>query len=988
MRSSHRRAARALPALLLLALAAPLASAGAPQEQGRQDEELERLLSEERRDADRLRRRGEHAAALRILGGHLADDPEDALSRAFAARVRFDRAEHQRALIDAERAFQTALAGSELATQRAAGAILSEVLLLLGRAEDAEAVLERARAAFTPASDPRDAWLLGRVLEARGRREEALRTFAAGADGPRVLDWEAGLARARCERRLGRIEAAGRSLIEADRAARAGEGVEPDVLVELGDLFYEADKEVAEGASRSPRRLYDEALSLAPAHEGALLGLLVLHRTNWRRTAYTPGELLARVLGERPDSIRALLAAATIDLEDGELRGMRLRLARLEELAPRRREVRTLRAALAWVEHERERCEELLAELVREDPADGRPEREVGRHLVELYRFAEGAPFLERAVERDPSDHEAWTQLGRALAGTGDEPRALEALKRAKREAGLRQDAWRNNTTLVLERMARELVAETFGELTFVWRPDAAAVLATYFVPFYREAREELAARYGYTPGHVRIELFRRHQDFSVRSTGFEGFPALGVCFGPVVTTLSPLAEMRGQFSWARTAFHEFTHVIHLGLSHNRCPRWITEGLATWEEARANPAWDRNMRRELVDAYASGEIIPVRELNRAFRGPRILFGYYQGGLVCELLIGRFGFPSMVRLLEAFDRGLDVDQALGEVFGITPEELDRDLLRFVEERTRSLAIEPRWSPEALARVRLALPRELPSDEAGRAAWVRGFGTLAVGAWQQGRRVDAEQALRELRRAGEEPARALFLRAEMALSSGDREGALELYQRGFAQGGEEFRARVALAGLLWQGGDLEGAEQHLLAAERAFPGYEEAGLSAELKLSALYAQQKRTEDSLRALERRLAYDAGDFGGRMRLAAWYVERGEPSRACELYREACEIDPFVRRLHVEWAEALIGLERHEEALREYGVALLTPPELDLEQPGPLSAAERARLIARQALCLLRLERLEEARAKAAEALALDPECEGARQALELLGS
>ena len=98
-----------------------------------------------------------------------------------------------------------------------------------------------------------------------------------------------------------------------------------------------------------------------------------------------------------------------------------------------------------------------------------------------------------------------------------------------------------------------------------------------------RYSLTELAARYGFTPEPTHIEVFRRWTDFSVRSTGFEGFPALGVCFGPVVTAVSPLSELRGSFSWARTSFHEYTHVIHLGLSHNRCPRWITEGLATLE---------------------------------------------------------------------------------------------------------------------------------------------------------------------------------------------------------------------------------------------------------------------------------------------------------------------------------------------------------------------------------------------------------------------
>src|SRR4030095_17109525 len=115
--------------------------------------------------------------------------------------------------------------------------------------------------------------------------------------------------------------------------------------------------------------------------------------------------------------------------------------------------------------------------------------------------------------------------------------------------------------------------------------------------------------------GRTRIEVCRRFEDFSGRSVGFSCFPALGVCFGPVVTSVSPLSELRGTFSWARTSFHEFTHVIHLGLSNNRCPRWGTEGLATWEEVNRDASWSRNMRRELIDARASDELIGVRDLN-------------------------------------------------------------------------------------------------------------------------------------------------------------------------------------------------------------------------------------------------------------------------------------------------------------------------------------------------------------------------------------
>lgn len=973
----RRRRGVASWALLAVLSAVPLgASLGASPAQ---DDDPAALVAE----ADRLRRRGDVAGALRFVREFL-DADEDAAARLVVARCRWDRAQHGEALASAEAALALAREGDP-ALHAACARELATMLLELGRPLEALQTLDGARAALRPALEPRDAWIEARALAALGQRAEAERLLRLAQGARSGLGVDALLARARAERALGDLERAQRTLVEADRLARVGgDGAEPDVLVELGDLYYEADKEVEEAQGRSPRRLYDEALERNREHEGALLGLLRLHRTNWRRTSRSTGDILRELLALRPDSLQALLAAASLDLEDGRLPATRERLARLAELAPARRDVRTLQAALAWVEHRRPEAEAILARLAAEDPGDGFPEREVGRHLLELYRFAEGLPFLRRAVERDPTDHEAWTQLGRALANTGDEVAAREALDQARRRAGLRQDAWRNNMARVLTRMQREYTEADHGELEFVWKPDAAAVLERYLVPFYREAREELSQRYGYTPDPVRIEIFREHADFSVRSTGFTGFPALGVCFGPVVTAVSPLAEMRGQFSWARTSFHEFTHVIHLGLSNNRCPRWITEGLATWEEEAREPSWSRNMRRELLDAHATGQLIPVRELNRAFRGPRILFGYYQGGLLCELLIARHGFQPMVRLLLAFDAGLDLDQALAEVFGTTPEELDRDFAAFVGAKVADLRLEPRWDPALLPRLRLSLPRELPAEDEGRARWRDTWLSIAWGQWQQGRRVDAEEALRQARRAGGDPARALFLEGEIALAGRRGQEARELFERALAAGGEDFRARMVLATMAREGGDLERAEEHLLAAERAFPGFEPADLAAERQLASLYAQQGRVDEALAARERYLRYDSGDAATRIELARWHRSAGRLERAETLFRQANEVDPFRRSLHRDWGDTLFGLGRFEEALREYEVAILVPAEYDADRSGPLTPGQEAELVGLAARCLLELGRESAALERARKALELDAECSVAREIVE----
>lgn len=943
------------------------------------------MLLEERLACDLLVRRGQAASAIRRLDELLDEHPADLDALVIRARARLDVGEPQRALADARAALEAEQPAETAPGKRAAALrVIAHASTTLGEAAAAVALLAAESDVLAPARDARDAWALGAAQWEAGQRDAARATLELGAATGTDQPWDGLVARAECQRRLGRLEAASQSLLAALEAAAEQDGEEPDALAALGDLYFEADKEVERAKRRSAAQLYDAALALHATHEGALLGLFELHRTNWQRQRRSAGQFLDALLRARPRSVETLLAAASADIDDGLAKSARERLAILEEIAPGRRAVRTLRASMAFVERETEDGERILAELAAQDPRDGTPEREVGRHLLELYRFAEGLPFLKRAVERDPLDWEALTELGRALANTGDEKAAREALERAHEAAAGRQDAWRDNMRLVLQRTAERHGVRTQGDLTFSWESQGDEVMAEYLVPFYSDARAELARRYGFTPTPTVIQVFRRHRDFSVRSTGFEGFPALGVCFGPVVTAVSPLAEMRGSQSWARTSFHEFTHVVHLGLSHNRCPRWITEGLATWEEVNRNPSWTRNMRRELIDAIAADDVIRTREMNRAFRGSRILFGYYQAGLMCTLLIEQYGFASMVRLLEAFDRGLDLDTALKETFATTPEQLDVDFLAWAKAHVAGLRVEPRWAPSALRSAAVGLTKKLPNDVGSRDAWQDRWITQAFGAWQQRRKVDAQEALRVAREHALKNPRALLLQGEMAISDGDMEKATLYYREAIDGGRDDYRARMALASLARAAGDEDATERELLAAEAAFPGWDDVDLSAELALADFYAEEDRVDDSMAARERWLAWNAGDAARRRQVAAWHVENGRLEPALKLLAEANEVDPFLRALHREWGDALRAAGRHAEALREFRMVLAVPPELDLEDSLPWSDAARAELLALQAASLEALDRRAEALARAQAALALDPDAKLAREVVD----
>src|SRR4029079_10923595 len=126
------------------------------------------------------------------------------------------------------------------------------------------------------------------------------------------------------------------------------------------------------------------------------------------------------------------------------------------------------------------------------------------------------------------------------------------------------------------------------NEFIFKFAKNEAAVLRTYALPLAEEAYRQFVEREAEKPsGPILVEVFPNHDDFAVRTLGLPGLVgALGACFGRVVSMDSPRAHSEKDFSWQATLWHELAHVFTLQLSQYRVPRWLTEGISTYEEHR------------------------------------------------------------------------------------------------------------------------------------------------------------------------------------------------------------------------------------------------------------------------------------------------------------------------------------------------------------------------------------------------------------------
>jgi tetratricopeptide (TPR) repeat protein len=301
--------------------------------------------------------------------------------------------------------------------------------------------------------------------------------------------------------------------------------------------------------------------------------------------------------------------------------------------------------------------------------------------------YAEAVTFADAGATRDPRSARALAMAGINTMRTGDIQRGRELLERAF--ALDPYDVWAKNTLDLLDTFKDYTEVKT-PRFTIMIETKDAPLLALYAEPLAEQAYDSLAARYGYRPPTpLRLEIYRSHEDFSVRTVGLAGLGALGVSFGQVVAMDSPAARNVGDFNWGSTLWHEMAHVFTLGASGNRVPRWVSEGLSVYEERRARESWGEDPTPLFLAAYASDRLPKVSRLNDGFMRPtfpaQIILSYYLASLVVEMIEQEHGITAIRGMLDAYRRGRTTEQVMRDVLRTEPGDFDDKFDRWVRKR---------------------------------------------------------------------------------------------------------------------------------------------------------------------------------------------------------------------------------------------------------------------------------------------------------------
>src|SRR6185312_2913648 len=306
----------------------------------------------------------------------------------------------------------------------------------------------------------------------------------------------------------------------------------------------------------------------------------------------------------------------------------------------------------------------------------------LGERLADRRKYHSAERAFLLAAAADPRRADAPIGLGMLYMQVGRETEAKSLFDTAFAADPCNGRA--NNMIEVLRHMAAYAPVESKHYSVLV-DPTQDQLLGRYMSRYLESIYATLTSRFGYVPpGKTKIEIMKDHQWFSGRTIGLPFVPTVGACTGRVVALASPKAT-RIPFNWARVLTHEVVHVITLQQTEFNIPHWYTEALAVESEGFPRP---QEWNKMLVERVPARKLLNLDTINLGFIRPREpddrQMAYCQAQLYARYMLKRFGSDALIKMLEAYRRGLTTDRAIDACFHVEKAEFEKEYLSYLDE----------------------------------------------------------------------------------------------------------------------------------------------------------------------------------------------------------------------------------------------------------------------------------------------------------------
>ncbi len=535
----------------------------------------------------------------------------------------------------------------------------------------------------------------------------------------------------------------------------------------------------------------------------------------------------------------------------------------------------------------------------------------LGERLADRRKYESAERAFLLAIAADSHRADAPIGLGMLYMQIGREDEAFDLFKSAFDADPFNVRA--NNQMEVLKHMAAYKTVATDHYQVMV-DPEQDDLLGRYMARYLESIHGELTTRFGFNPPEpTKVEILKTHRWFGARTVGLTFIPTVGACTGKVIALASP-RPLKKAFNWSRVLKHELVHVITLQQTNFNIPHWYTEALAVESEGLPRPQEWNKMLLERVPTRS--KLLNLDTINLGFIRPKEAedrqMAYCQAQLYAQYMLKRFGKDALIKMLDAYRRGLTTDRAIRECFHVEKDEFESAYLTFLDGVIKT--IRTRVNEEKPIRFSQLerLVKEKPDDAELNAKMA--YEHFARRDYKEARPF-ADKALKL------EPHQPLasYVKARLLTTIGDDDAALSLLEPALDPAKPNERVIDLLAELQMKAGNLDEAERLYELARKDDPAHSKwiAGLAR------VHLRQKNQDKFLADLAMLADNDGDDLEVRTALAARHLAAGHAQQAEQWATECIYIDTYNPASHVLLGDAFALGKKYANAIDEYKTAL-----------------------------------------------------------------
>ena len=349
--------------------------------------------------------------------------------------------------------------------------------------------------------------------------------------------------------------------------------------------------------------------------------------------------------------------------------------------------------------------------------------------------------------------------------------------------------------------------------------------------------------------------------------------------------------------------------------------RSFTEGISVYEEAHSKTGWGDPFSLSMIQALQKYGLVPMADLNGVFVRPKypnqVVFAYFQGGLICEYVIDKFGFEKINQMLRAYGEAKTDAQVFQEQLGMSLEDFDKAFKEYARVKTYDFGKAVDFS--AMSRMNVHTMAEPKESDKGKKGEEEGETEINIQSFVGGVIGDApgepKDFIGKLRQASK-------LRGEKKYDEAIK--AAEEAKAMLPPYTEDGNPYELLASIYEERGDKAKATAELMTWRENRGRHPEAFI----KLADLLHDAGRKKEAVQVLEDLLQVAMYDIRIHQKLGDWSIELNDYAAAARAFQGVLALNPPDKaEAHYKLATAYMNLQQKDKARAQVLAALEIAP-------------------------------------------------------------